>query len=131
MPSHHKQDKRAARAKTKAKENRVKRAAAPVELDPNDDRIDLESVDLTDLFKLMRDAEAVSQQAMCRTFLEHPLLTLVVEQEGEEGATDFIIAALLEYREWSAGDDEAAALAWIESAQFQADYVAASQQVAE
>lgn len=130
MASTHKQDKRAARAKTKAKQNRVKRAAPEVELDPNDQRIDFESVDLTELFKLMRDAEAVSQKALCSAFLSHPLLTLVFEQEGEEGAMDFILAALLEYRQWSAGADEAQALAWIESAQFQADYVAASDDIA-
>ncbi|MGY4494774.1 hypothetical protein [Pseudomonas sp. TE3610] len=131
MASTHKQDKRAARAKTKAKQNRVKRAVAPdVELDPNDQRIDFESVDLTELFKQMRDAEAISQRAMCKAFLSHPLLVLVFEQEGDEGAMDFILAALLEYRQWSAGADEAQALAWIESPQFQADYVAASDEIA-
>ena len=61
-------------------------------------------------------------------FLAHPLLALVLEQEGEEDATDFILAALIEYRQWATEtEDEAAALAWIESPQFQADYVAASQ----
>ena len=55
----------------------------------------------------------------------------VLEQEGEEEATDFILAALIEYRQWATEtDDEAAALAWIESPQFQADYVAASQALA-
>ena len=58
------------------------------------------------------------------------LLALVVEQEGEETATDFIIGALLEYRQWTTGEDEESALAWIESAQFQTDYVAASQELA-
>ena len=49
----------------------------------------------------------------------------------EEEATDFILAALIEYRQWATdSDDEAAALAWIESPQFQADYVAASQALA-
>ncbi|WP_287814859.1 hypothetical protein [Pseudomonas sp.] len=131
MAATHKQDKRAARAKTKAKQNRVKRATPEVELDPDDQRIDFESVDLTELFKLMRDAEQQSQQALCVAFLAHPLLTLVFEQEGEEGAMDFILAALLEYRQWSAGADEAQALAWIESPAFQADYLAASEQVAQ
>ena len=60
-------------------------------------------------------------------FLAHPLLALVLEQEGEEDATDFILAALIEYRQWATDtEDEAAALAWIESPAFQADYVAAS-----
>ncbi|MGF6111807.1 hypothetical protein HKK52_18775 [Pseudomonas sp. ADAK2] len=130
MASADKQQKRATRAKAKAKQNRTQRAAAPVELDPNDDRIDFESVDLTELFKEMIDAQKISQQAMCAAFLEHPLLALVLEQEGEETATDFILAALIEYRQWSAEVDEAAALAWIESPIFQADYVAASDAIA-
>ncbi|MGE8146067.1 hypothetical protein ACQKP7_12815 [Pseudomonas frederiksbergensis] len=130
MASANKQQKRATRAKTKAKQNRTQRAAAPVELDPNDDRIDFESVDLTELFKEMIDAQKISQQTMCAAFLEHPLLALVLEQEGEETATDFILAALIEYRQWSAEVDEAAALAWIESPAFQADYVAASDAIA-
>jgi hypothetical protein len=130
MASANKQQKRATRAKAKAKQNRTQRAAAPVELDPNDDRIDFESVDLTELFKEMIDTQKISQQAMCAAFLEHPLLALVLEQEGEETATDFILAALIEYRQWSAEVDEAAALAWIESPAFQADYVAASDAIA-
>ncbi|UUT13083.1 hypothetical protein NQ186_02580 [Pseudomonas zeae] len=114
MASANKQQKRATRAKAKAKQNRTKRAEAPVELDPNDDRIDFESVDLTELFKKMIDAEKISQQALCTAFLEDPLLELVYEQEGEEGAMDFILGAL----------------AWIESPAFQADYVAASDAIA-
>jgi hypothetical protein len=54
----------------------------------------------------------------------------VYEQEGEGGAMDFILAALIEYRQWSAETDEAGALAWIESPAFQADYVAASDAIA-
>ncbi|MGA3797150.1 hypothetical protein ACPCYX_05140 [Pseudomonas fluorescens] len=130
MASANKQQKRASRAKAKAKQNRTQRAAAPVELDPNDDRIDFESVDLTDMFKEMIDAQKISQQTMCAAFLEHPLIALVLEQEGEETATDFILAALIEYRQWSAETDEAGALAWIESPAFQADYVAASDAIA-
>ena len=130
MASANKQQKRATRAKAKAKQNRTQRAAAPVELDPNDDRIDFDSVDLTDLFKEMIEAQKISQQAMCAAFLEHPLLALVLEQEGEETATDFIIGALIEYRQWSTEVDEAGALAWIESPAFQADYVAASDAIA-
>ncbi|KRP59812.1 hypothetical protein [Pseudomonas trivialis] len=130
MASPNKQQKRAHRAKAKAKQNRTQRAvtAKPDAFAGDDDRIDLESVDLTELFLEMRVAGEVSQQAMCAAFLAHPLLALVLEQEGEEEATDFILAALIEYRQWTTdSDDEAAALAWIESAEFQADYVAASQ----
>ncbi|WP_338521457.1 hypothetical protein NUH87_15690 [Pseudomonas batumici] len=128
MASQNKQDKRAQRAKAKAKQNRTRRASEPAESLPvDDDRIDFTAVDLTDLFKRMRDAEHSSQQAMCGVFLEDPLLELVLEQEGEEGATDFILSALIEYRQWSTEATEEAALAWIESPSFQADYVAASQ----
>ena len=130
MASPNKQQKRAHRAKAKAKQNRTQRAVAtkPDAFAGDDDRIDLESVDLTELFMEMRAASETSQQAMCAAFLAHPLLALVLEQEGEEEATDFILAALIEYRQWTTdSDDEAAALAWIETAQFPAEYVAASQ----
>lgn len=127
MSSANKQQKRNQRAKAKAKKNRVQRAAAPNDfLDPNDERIDLETVDLSDLFELMREAEKTSQQDMCAVFLAHPLLELVLAQEGEEEATDFIITALIEYRRMTKGVDEQMALDWVESEQFQADYVAAS-----
>lgn len=130
MASPNKQQKRASRAKAKAKQNRTQRAGAPKQdaFEGDDNRIDLESVDLTELFVEMRNADDTSQQALCAAFLSHPLLALVLEQEGEEEATDFILAALIEYRQWATDtDDEAAALAWIESPEFQADYVAASQ----
>lgn len=70
MASANKQHKRATRAKAKAKQNRSQRAGASsaVELDPNDDRLDFESVDLTELFKKMRDAEQTSQLALCSAF---------------------------------------------------------------
>ena len=127
MSSANKQHKRSQRAKVKAKKNRIQRAAAPDHfLDPNDERIDLETVDLSELFNLMEAAEKISQQAMCAAFLGHPLLELVLEQEGEEEATDFIITALIEYRQLTKGVDEQTALDWVESPQFQTDYVAAS-----
>ncbi|KTC19396.1 hypothetical protein AO391_22260 [Pseudomonas marginalis ICMP 9505] len=133
MASPNKQQKRAQRAKTKAKQNRTQRnvAAKPDAFAGDDSRIDLESVDLTELFVEMRAAGEISQVALCGVFLAHPLLALVLEQEGEEEATDFIFAALIEYRQWATDtDDEAAALAWIESPEFQADYVKASQALA-
>lgn len=132
MSSANKQQKRNQRAKAKAKKNRIQRAAAPNDfLDPNDERIDLESVDLTELFQIMSSAEKVSQKAMCEAFLAYPLLTLVLEQEGEDEATDFIITALIEYRRLTKGVDEQTALDWVESEQFQADYVAASKALAQ
>ena len=133
MASPNKQQKRAQRAKTKAKQNRTQRAVAttPDAFAGDDSRIDLESVDLIDLFIEMRAAGETNQQALCAVFLAHPLLALVLEQEGEEEATDFIFAVLIEYHQWATEtDDEAQALAWIESPQFQSDYVAASQALA-
>ena len=44
---------------------------------------------MTELFVEMRTAGEISQQALCAAFLAHPLLALVLEQEGEEDATDF------------------------------------------
>lgn len=127
MASVNKQQKRNQRTKAKAKKNRIQRAAAPNDfLDPNEERIDLETVDLSELFQVMHAAEKVSQQAMCTVFLGHPLLALVLEQEGEEEATDFIITALIEYRRMTRDVDEQTALDWVESKQFQADYLAAS-----
>lgn len=66
MASANKQQKRATRAKAKAKQNRTQRAAAPVELDPNDDRIDFDSVDLTELFKEMLDAQKSASKRCAR-----------------------------------------------------------------
>ncbi|WXL27171.1 hypothetical protein WG219_06890 [Ectopseudomonas mendocina] len=131
MASVNKQQKRAHRAKSKAKQNRVKRQVAALELDPNDDRIDLESVDLSDMFIAMREAGKDSQQALCLAFLSHPLLEIVLEQEGEDGATDFILSALIGYHQWVNDGDEAAGLAWIESEAFQTDYIAASAQLSD
>ena len=103
MASPNKQQKRAHRAKAKAKQNRTQRAVAskPDAFAGDDSRIDLESVDLTELFVEMRVASEISQQALCAAFLSHPLLAVVLEQEGEEEATDFILAALIEYRQWA------------------------------
>src|SRR5450830_1326356 len=64
-------------------------ASKPDAFAGDDSRIDLESVDLTELFVEMRTAGEISQQALCAVFLAHPLLALVLEQEGEEDATNF------------------------------------------
>ena len=44
---------------------------------------------------------------------------------------DSIFTALIEYRRLTTGVDEQTALDWVESKQFQADYVAASQALAQ
>ncbi len=73
MASPNKQQKRAHRAKAKAKQNRTQRAVAtkPDAFAGDDSRIDLESVDLTELFVEMRTAGETSQQTLCAVFLAH------------------------------------------------------------
>jgi len=64
MASPNKQQKRAQRAKTKAKQNRTQRAVAtkPDAFAGDDSRIDLESVDLTELFEEMRVARPANRR---------------------------------------------------------------------
>lgn len=149
MSSPKKQQKNAQRAKTKAKQNRVgkpgKASSATLIDNPFDDvKIDLstfdfqdilengfEPSDFDDLFQAMKSAEAISLQAMCSIFLQYPVLELVISEEDEEDATDFLMGLLIAFRMTVHGDDEDSALAWVESPAFQKAYVEASQQLAE
>ena len=144
MSSPKKQQKNAQRAKTKAKQNRVgkpAKASAGALLDnPFDDvKIDLSTfnfqdildngfdpADYDDLFQAMKAAEAKNQLTMCMVFLQYPVLELVISEEEEEPATDFLMGLLIEYRIAVHGDDEDSAVAWIETPAFQKDYVEAS-----
>ena len=144
MSSPKKQQKNAQRAKTKAKQNRVgkpAKASAGALLDnPFDDvKIDLSTfnfqdildngfdpADYDDLFQAMKAAEAKNQLTMCMVFLQYPVLELVISEEDEEPATDFLMGLLIEYRIAVHGDDEDSAVAWIETPAFQKDYVEAS-----
>ena len=149
MSSPKKQQKHAQRAKTKAKQNRMgkpgKAASTSLIDNPFDDvKIDLstfdfqdilengfEPSDFDDLFQAMKSAEAISLQAMCSIFLQYPVLELVISEEDEEDATDFLMGLLIAFRMTVHGDDEDSALAWVESPVFQKAYVEASQQLAE
>lgn len=149
MASPDKQKKRARRAKAKAKQNRIGKSKAhvvhpllanPLINEPFEDfDLDLSAFDFenieengfdpayfSDLFQAMEDAEDISLLAMCLVFLQYPLLQLVIAEEPEEAATDFIIGLLIVYRSILHGEDEDTALAWVESEAFQRAYNEAS-----
>ena len=149
MSSPKKQQKNAQRAKTKAKQNRVgkpaKASAGALIDNPFDDvKIDLSTfnfqdildngfdpADFDDLFQAMKAAEAINLQTLCAVFLQYPVLELVISEEEEEPATDFLMGLLIEYRIAVHGDDEDSAVAWIETPAFQKAYVEASRLLTE
>lgn len=149
MASPDKQQKRAQRAKAKAKQNRIGKPkpnvlhpvlANPLINEPFDDvEIDLSTFDFKDieengfdpahfddLFQTMKMAEGISLLAMCLVFLQYPVLELVVAEEDEDPATDFMMGLLIVYRGIFHDDDEDAAVAWIGSDAFQSAYNEAS-----
>ena len=149
MSSPKKQQKNAQRAKAKAKQNRVgkpaKASAGTLIDNPFDDvKIDLSTfnfqdildngfdpADYDDLFQAMKAAEAINLQTLCAVFLQYPVLELVISEEEEEPATDFLMGLLIEYRIAVHGDDEDSAVAWIETPAFQKAYVEASRLLTE
>ena len=149
MATPKKQQKHAQRAKAKAKQNRIgkpaKTSAGALIDNPFDDvKIDLSTfnfqdildngfdpADYDDLFQVMKAAEATSLQTMCTVFLQYPVLELVISEEEEEPATDFLMGLLIEYRIAIHGDDEDSAVAWIETPAFQKAYVEASRLLTE
>ena len=144
MSSPKKQQKNAQRAKSKAKQNRTGKPAKPsagslIDNPFDDVKIDLSTfnfqdilengfdpADYDDLFQAMKAAEAKNQLTMCMVFLQYPVLELVISEEEEEPAMDFLMGLLIEYRIAVHGDDEDSAVAWIETPAFQKDYVEAS-----
>ena len=149
MASPDKQKKRAQRAKAKAKQNRMGKPKAnavhpllanPLIDEPFDDvAIDLSAfdfkdieengfdpADFDDLFQAMRVGEGISLLALCLVFLQYPVLELVVAEEAEEAATDFMMGLLIVYRGIFHDEDEDAAVAWIGSEAFQTAYNEAS-----
>ena len=149
MSSPKKQQKNAQRAKTKAKQNRVgkpaKASAGALIDNPFDDvKIDLSTfnfqdildngfdpADFDDLFQAMKAAEAINLQTLCLVFLQYPVLELVISEEEEEPATDFLMGLLIEYRIAVHGDDEDSVVAWIETPAFHKAYVEASRLLTE
>ncbi|MGQ7960617.1 hypothetical protein ACUTAF_23340 [Pseudomonas sp. SP16.1] len=149
MASPDKQKKRAQRAKAKAKQNRVGKPKAnvvhpllanPLIDEPFDDvAIDLsifdfkdieengfDPADFDDLFQAMRVGEGISLLALCLVFLQYPVLELVVAEEAEDAATDFMMGLLIVYRGIFHDEDEDAAVEWIGSDAFQTAYNEAS-----
>jgi hypothetical protein len=151
MASPDKQQKRAQRTKTKAKQNRSGKAKATANLvhpvlanplinEPFDDvEIDLSTFDFQDieengfdpahfddLFQAMKAGEAISLLAMCVVFLQYPVLELVVAEEAEDAATDFMMGLLISYRGIFYDEDEDSAVAWIGGEAFQKAYNEAS-----
>lgn len=149
MASPDKQQKRAQRAKAKAKQNRMGKPkpnllhpvlANPLINEPFDDvDIDLSTFDFKDiqengfdpahfddLFQAMKLAEGISLLAMSLVFLQYPVLELVIAEEEEDPATDFMMGLLIVYRAIFHDEDEDTAVQWIGSDAFQAAYNEAS-----
>ena len=79
-----------------------------------------------DLFQAMRVGEGISLLALCLVFLQYPVLELVVAEEAEDAATDFMMGLLIVYRGIFHDEDEDAAVEWIGSDAFQTAYNEAS-----
>jgi hypothetical protein len=149
MASPDKQQKRAQRAKAKAKQNRAGKAkpnvihpllANPLVNEPFDDvEIDLSTFDFKDieengfdpahfddLFQAMKVGEGISLLAMCLVFLQYPVLELVIAEEGEDAAIDFMMGLLITYRGIFHDEDEDTAVKWVGGDTFQTAYNEAS-----
>ena len=149
MASPDKQQKRAQRAKAKAKQNRSGKGKpsgvhpvlnnAFVDEPFDDVAIDLSTfdfkdieengfdpADFDDLFEAMKKGEAISVLAMCVIFLQYPVLELVIAEQDEEPATDFMMGLLITYRGIFHDEDEDTAVEWIGSDAFQNAYNEAS-----
>ncbi len=139
MVSPDKQQKRAQRAKAKA--NVVHPLLAnPLVNEPFDDvEIDLSTFDFKDieengfdpahfddLFQAMKVGEGISLLAMCLVFLQYPVLELVVAEEAEDAAMDFMMGLLIAYRGIFHDEDEDTAVNWIGGDAFQTAYNEAS-----
>ncbi|MFJ9993953.1 hypothetical protein ACIQSO_24820 [Pseudomonas putida] len=137
MASNTKQQKRAKRAASKAKQNRMVRGGQAVKASAGDSASveqvynkAMESGSYDALFDKMKEAQQTNLVSMISVFLVDPLLALVLKGHKEEHATDYIVLVFTAYRAWLDGADEAATMAWLESDEFQDAYVAASEAVA-
>ena len=137
MASNTKQQKRAKRAATKAKQNRMVRSGQAVKASSGESSSveqvfakAMESDSYSDLFEKMKKAQEGGLVPMISVFLVDPLLTLVLKGHKEEHATDYIVLVFNAYRAWLDGADEDTTMAWLESDEFQEAYVTASENVA-
>ena len=133
-----KQQKRAKRAASKARENRMVRSGQAVKSSGESASASVDQVftkamnsgSYTPLFEKMKQAQDTGLASMIAVFLVDPLLTLVLKGHKEEHATDYIVLVFTAYRTWLDGADEETTMAWLESDEFQEAYVAASEVVA-
>ena len=131
MASLNKQQKRAKRAKIKAKQINI-HGRKPAALDDDLGEIGEPIPDYTlAMFSKMRDAEAISRKEMLAVLLtnlafiiiDHPEL-LDMENADDEGmaATHLAADMLIDYRMWADGMDHDAAQAWLTDPQFITDF---------
>ncbi|MFL8987822.1 hypothetical protein Q8X48_04735 [Pseudomonas sp. QLc11A] len=132
MASLNKQQKRAKRAKAKAKQINI-HGRKPAALD--DDELGHLAEPIPEytlaMFSKMRDAEAVGRSEMLSVLLtnlafiivDHPEL-LDMENADDEGmaATHLAADMLIDYRMWADGMDRDAAQAWLSEPQFITDF---------
>lgn len=137
MASNTKQQKRAKRAASKAKQNRMVRSGQAVKASSGESSSveqvfnkAMESDSYSELFEKMKTAQEGGLVPMISVFLVDPLLTLVLKGHKEEHATDYIVLVFNAYRTWLDGADEDTTMAWLESDEFQDAYVTASENVA-
>ncbi len=135
MASSAKQQKRAKRAAAKAKQNRVTRSHASSKAEETPPPIDkffdtaMGAGLYEELFENMKEAQQTSLRALCKVFLEDPLLSIVVGTYDEEESADYIYWVLCEYRNWLDDLDYEEATEWIQSAEFIEAYEEASRQI--
>lgn len=137
MASNTKQQKRAKRAATKAKQNRMVRSGQAVKaMSGESTSVEqvfskaMDSGSYNDLFARMKQAQEGGLVPMISVFLVDPLLALVLKGHKEEHATDYIVLVFTAYRQWLDGADEDSTMAWLESDEFQQAYISASELVA-
>jgi hypothetical protein len=137
MATNTKQQKRAKRAASKAKQNRMVRSGQAVKASAGDSASieqvfnkAMETDSYKELFVKMKAAQETSLVSMISVFLVDPLLALVLKGHKEEHATDYIVLVFNAYRTWLDGADEDTTMAWLESDEFQEAYIAASELVA-
>ncbi|MDZ5604035.1 hypothetical protein SJI00_14760 [Pseudomonas sp. RP23018S] len=137
MATSSKQQKRAKRAASKAKQNRMVRSGQTVKASSGDsasvEQVYTKAMDsgsYDNLFEKMKEAQDGGLVPMISVFLVDPLLALVLKGHKEEHATDYIVMVFTAYRDWLDGTDADTTMAWLESDEFQTAYIEASEVVA-
>lgn len=131
MASLNKQQKRAKRAKIKARQINI-HGRKPAALDDDIEDIGEPIPEYTlAMFSKMRDAEAISRNDMLLTLLsnlaeiisDHPELLDMENADNEAMAATHLAAdMLIDYRMWADGMDRDAAQAWLTDPQFITDF---------